>query len=369
MFRTLPIIIALVAGAYFLIKFRRMSFMDYFNKPTWLPWAVATVLTIICIYFAQSIFSLSAAIMVFLLYSFLLTDSLNLIFKRCIKKEATERKWTRLFRSGVVPFAFTVIITTISYFTATNVLTTNYSLKISKPLGEDKINISMISDLHLGTTMNLDKLKKYCDKIQKSNPDIVVLDGDIFDERTPKGYMEGASQVFGQIKSTYGVYYVFGNHDIGSHGSNPNFTKQDITKNLAANKINILEDETKLINNQFYIVGRKAASFSRSSDRKSMEDLLKVIDKNKFILLLDHQPLELEKASQNGIDLQLAGHTHGGQIWPSGLLSDIFHTNELNYGYKKIKDYQVIVSSGIGGLGYPLRLGSKAEIVQIQLSN
>ncbi|HCL03309.1 MAG TPA: hypothetical protein DHW61_13045, partial [Lachnoclostridium phytofermentans] len=84
---------------------------------------------------------------------------------------------------------------------------------------------------------------------------------------------------------------------------------------------------------------------------------------------LDHQPSELETAASLGVDLQLSGHTHNGQIWPIGLITKIFHINELNYGNKKIDNYNAIVTSGIGCWGFPLRLGSKSEIVIIQVNN
>jgi predicted MPP superfamily phosphohydrolase len=215
--------------------------------------------------------------------------------------------------------------------------------------------------------MDIDKLAKYCSQIQNSNPDIVVLAGDVFDNNTPKGYVEAACRLFGKIKSTYGVYYVFGNHDAGRYSSDQYFSKKDIIANMTSNHITVLDDAVKLINNKFYIIGRKDASFSRTANRKTLEELLKGVDKNKFILLLDHQPLEFEKASKDGVDLQLSGHTHGGQIWPSRLITEVFHSDELVYGCRSIDNYNAIVTSGIGAWSYPFKLGSKAEIVQIQI--
>ncbi|MBP2032075.1 putative MPP superfamily phosphohydrolase [Clostridium algifaecis] len=91
------------------------------------------------------------------------------------------------------------------------------------------------------------------------------------------------------------------------------------------------------------------------------------MDLHKFILLLDHQPFELQKNDELGYDLQLSGHTHAGQIWPVGLLSDILRTNELNYGYKKLSNMQAIVSSGMAGWGYPIRTEANSEYVIIDI--
>lgn len=366
-FPVLAIVVLLLAASYFLIHFRNLPFVACFKRPTWLPWLLSAILTGICIYLTRSIFSFSAIIIQFLIYSLVVTDLLNFIFRMCIKGETASKKWTRLYHSGILAVVFTLIIAGISYFAATHVVTTQYDLKTNKALGKPDLKISMISDVHLGTTMNIEELAKYCNQIQNSNPDIVVLVGDVFDSNTTKGYVEAASRLFGQIKSTYGVYYVFGNHDAGKYSADQYFSKKDIVTNLTSNHVTVLDDNVKLINNEFYMIGRKDASFSRTANRKTLEELLKGLDTSKFILLLDHQPLELEKAAKDGIDLELSGHTHGGQIWPSRLISELFHSNELVYGRKSIDNYQVVVSSGIGAWSYPFKLGSKAEIVQIQL--
>ena len=356
-FIALAALIILPGAIYFLIHFRNLSFIRNLSNRSWLPWVIAGLMTIICFCMVYFVFSLSAAIILFIFFSFIITDILNLLFKK-------NKLWCILYSRGISALAVTIIFIGISYYTAFNVVTTNYDLKTNKALN---LKISMVSDIHLGTAVTVDSLKKYCDEIQASKPDIVVLDGDIFDENTPKGNMEAACKIFGQIKSTYGVYYVFGNHEKGIHGNVPYFTTSNISTNLATNKIVLLEDETLLVNNQFYIMGRKDASLSRNAERKSLNELLKGVDKSKFILLLDHQPLDFENASKGGIDLQLSGHTHGGQIWPTGMLTEIFNPSGLNYGYKSIGSFQVIVSSGMGTWNYPLRLGSKSEITQIKV--
>jgi predicted MPP superfamily phosphohydrolase len=244
-----------------------------------------------------------------------------------------------------------------------------YSLQTEKMLESDKLTIAMISDLHLGTTMNAKKLEEYCTQINEKNPDVILLLGDIFDENTDKESMELACQAFGTLSSRYGTYYVFGNHDVNNYRPIVSLEKRDITDNLIKNKIKILDDESTMINNSFYLIGRSDISFFKNSKRKTISQLIEPLDTNKYMILLDHQPLELETAASLGIDLQLSGHTHSGQIWPIGLIAKVFHINELNYGNKKIENYNAIVTSGIGCWGYPLRLGSNSEIVIIQITN
>ena len=90
------------------------------------------------------------------------------------------------------------------------------------------------------------------------------------------------------------------------------------------------------------------------------------VDRNDFLLLIDHKPLELDVNADLGYDLQLSGHTHGGQIFPTGLFTKLFG-NGMNYGYEKIKDFQVIVSSGMGGWAYPFRTGSNSEFLVVDI--
>ena len=365
-FIIITILIVIFTGYYLIIHFKNLPFIACF-KTSWISFMLSAILAGFCLYLIRTIFNFSNIIILFLIYSFLITDIVNLIIKKFIKNKAVRKIWGGLYNSSILAFIFMFIISTSSYYTATHVVTSKYDLYTNKQFGLTNMKIAMIADLHFGTTMNTDKLDKYCKQIDAFKPDIVVLDGDIFDENTKKGYMEAACRLLGQIKSTYGVFYVFGNHDAKSYRTDLYFTKKDIVSNLVSNKITVLDDEVKLINRKFYIIGRKDASFSHKAIRETLPELLKGIDKSKLIILLDHQPLDLQKASDCGIDLQLSGHTHGGQIWPSGLISKLLHLNELTYGYKKINNYQVIVSSGMGAWSYPLRLGSKSEIVQIIL--
>lgn len=83
--------------------------------------------------------------------------------------------------------------------------------------------------------------------------------------------------------------------------------------------------------------------------------------------MVDHQPVDLNVNDELKVDLQISGHTHGGQMFPVGLISDFLGFGEMNYGYQKLNYMQVIVSSGIAGWGYPLRTGSHSEYVIIDI--
>ena len=101
--------------------------------------------------------------------------------------------------------------------------------------------------------------------------------------------------------------------------------------------------------------------------RASIEALAAKAGTGNFLLLLDHQPVDLADNARAGIDLELSGHTHGGQIWPMGILSKLTGVNEEYYGIHQIGDFQVIVSSGMAGWGYPVRTEGSSEYVVVNI--
>lgn len=300
--------------------------------------------------------------------SFIL-EILNLVYKMISKrKNAKSVKWEKLYKSGLIPILASIIILGYGYYNIGHVVEKDYNIKTEKRIRQEGYRIAMISDLHFGTTVDKIKLQKYCELVEKSKPDMVVLCGDIVDENTTLSEMKEAIQELGSIKSTYGTFYVYGNHDKMKYTSKPDFTKEDLQTELSINKINVLVDGTYNLNDEFEIIGRDDLSHPEDSERLSSEELLENVSQDKFTLLLDHQPSDLNENSKLGYDLQLSGHTHAGQIWPVGLICDLFNINDLNYGYEKIDNFQVIVSSGISGWGYPIRTGSNSEYVIIDVN-
>ena len=330
--------------------------------------SIIIAIVIIVMYFSLRDFGVGIVVLLHIITISLLMDLINYILRLIgRRKNLTYHKWSIVYDSGIVPIILSAIILIYGYWNMNNIVEKDYKIYTSKNIRDEGYRVAMISDLHYGTVMNSEKLKKACEKIEKSNPDIVVLCGDIVDEKTSLEQMEEATEILGSIKSKFGIFYVYGNHDDARYSSIPSYTKDELKNELLLNNIHVLVDQSYEVNNDFIIIGRDDEGFSKEERRKSSEDLIANIDKNKFILLLDHQPSELDENSVLGYDLQLSGHTHKGQIWPIGLISELFDFNELEYGYKKIGDYEVIVSSGISGWNYPIRTGSKSEYLIIDI--
>jgi predicted MPP superfamily phosphohydrolase len=123
-----------------------------------------------------------------------------------------------------------------------------------------------------------------------------------------------------------------------------------------------------LFDDSFYVVGREDLTINQFTNlkRKELSEIVEGIDPSKPMILLDHQPAKLEQAEKNGIDLQLSGHTHNGQLWPFNFITRMVY--ELSWGYKQKGSTHYYVSSGVGGWGPPIRTVNRPEIISILLN-
>jgi hypothetical protein len=236
-------------------------------------------------------------------------------------------------------------------------------LVIDKPAGLatlQDLKIVMASDFHLGTTNRNAWLEKVVNKINALNPDIVVLPGDVVDMYIPRGGVEKMMATLQKISAPLGVFSVTGNHEYyGGLEKNLQY--------LAKAGVRVLQDEALKINGDFYLIGRKdRTALSFKENRKTLKEILSAVDARLPLILLDHQPYRLAEAEEAGIDLQLSGHTHAGQIFPLNLINKLVW--EKHWGYLRKEKSQYYVSCGVGTWGPPARTGSRPEIIQIRLT-
>ncbi|WP_176461653.1 metallophosphoesterase [Anaeromicrobium sediminis] len=265
-------------------------------------------------------------------------------------------------RSGILIVSTVIVICTIGYINANNLKVINYNVKIPKSAGDiKKLNAIMISDVHLGVLIDKEKLEKIVEKVNGENPDIIFICGDLVDEDISPILEHKMGEVLEKLKSKYGTYFVMGNHEyIGRKD-------KEIIEELKSANINVLVDEVTKVDNSFYVVGRDdlASGYIKGTERKSLDELTKGIDKSLPIIVLDHQPKELEEAKNIGADMQLSGHTHRGQMFPNNFITQRVY--EVDWGHVKKDNLNVIVSSGVGTWGPPIRFGTNAEIVKISM--
>lgn len=233
-------------------------------------------------------------------------------------------------------------------------------IKIAKPSKFKSLRIAAASDIHLGTIISRQMLEKIVVLINSLDADIVLLPGDVVDEDIGPVIKQNLGETLRKIKSKFGVYAITGNHEyIG--GVEP------ACKYLEEHGIVMLRDKVIDIENGIYIAGREDRSIKQFSGnlRKPIEEVLCGVDKSKPLILMDHQPVKLIEAAENGVDLQLSGHTHHGQLWPFNFITKKVY--ELSRGYKVKKKTQYYVSCGVGTWGPPVRTGNRPEIVNINL--
>lgn len=295
----------------------------------------------------------------------LVVEVIHLIVKYGFKKQ--NQVWEKLFQRGLFPAVLMVAVLIYGYLNMTTIGSKEYTVVTEKNIRSQGYDIVLITDIHFGTTMDIEKFRKICDEISAENTDIVVLCGDITDDNTTKKEMQEFFQAAGTIKSEFGVFYVYGNHDRQPYRPDKKFTVQELDTAMSEAGIHVLSDESFQLNDEFVIIGREDEGGSLTRNRASIRELTEGVDMADFILVLDHKPKDVEACGDIGCDLQLSGHTHGGQVWPKGLINGL--TRDYYYGYEKYKDYSVIVSSGAGGWGYPFRTGSRSEIVRVHIEH
>ena len=223
-----------------------------------------------------------------------------------------------------------------------------------------ELNIVMFSDLHLSPVNNESFLHKIVKKVNALNPDIILLPGDIVDDKAEILSRNCIGVGLKNLKSKYGVFSSTGNHEfINGVERSVNFAKEF--------GITVLRDEYVKIDNSFYVVGREDVSKSSFTKerRKKLNDIISQMHDNLPVILLDHTPVKLNEAVENKIDLQLSGHTHNGQMFPLNFITKLIY--EVSWGYLKKEDTHFYVSSGVGSWGPPVKLASDAEIVNIKI--
>ncbi|MEW6622833.1 MAG: metallophosphoesterase [Bacillota bacterium] len=236
-----------------------------------------------------------------------------------------------------------------------------YQINIPKKAGNyDTLSAVLVSDIHLGSIVDNRRLNEMIDMINQLEPELVLLAGDIIDEDVEFFVEQQMAESFRRLTPKLGTYAVLGNHEyIGGNA-------EDAVHYLQEAGIHVLIDDYVLVEDSFYIVGRddRAGTRFTGQGRKSLTDIMQGVDNGRPIILLDHQPTHLEEAREAGVDLQLSGHTHRGQLFPNHLITQkIF---EIDWGYLLKGDLQVIVSTGYGTWGPPIRIGNKPELVYIK---
>lgn len=305
-------------------------------------------------------------------------------FGRILLKYVFHASWihsrTAFTVAGTICALLILLLSACGIFHAKYIKTTSYDVIINKTIPErTSMKVVLLADTHFGYNAGVLHARELVRKINKQKPDLVCIAGDIFDNeydaiRNP----EKLEKTLRGIKSTYGVYACWGNHDLNEEilasftfkhkdGDLSNIKDPRMKKFLEDSNIHILEDESVLINDQFYVIGRKDASLTEKihETRKAPAQLTEKLDRDKPIIMIDHQPKELQELADAGVDLDLCGHTHDGQTFPGNFTIKLMWENPCGL---LIKDNMTnITTSGAGVWEPAMRIGTDSEICSINI--
>ncbi len=223
-----------------------------------------------------------------------------------------------------------------------------------KPLPRD-YRIVMMSDLHLGYHNTRSDLARWVDLVNSEHPDLILIAGDIIDISVRPLIEEDMAAELRRLQAP--VYACLGNHEYYSGEPRAEQFYRDA-------RINLLIDSAAVVDSTLVIIGRDDRTNRR---RKPLSQLTENLNpqssdlKSSYTIVLDHQPYNLERTEACGIDFQLSGHTHRGQVWPISWITDALY--DCSWGSHRRGTTQYYVSSGIGIWGGKFRIGTQSEYV------
>ena len=356
------------AGICFYIGMRLYGFLRYFLPKMkayrfWIPFAFLCCAFIAVNFIRHNIIFFQQASFIWMVI--LLYLMLPLAFFDFIKLFLSKRKINkyRFYTTGASVVLCAMLITG-GAVNAHTVRTVNYNLTL--PGSGDDIRITLISDLHIGRSIGASFIEKIADAVNRSEPDLVCIAGDIFDGNPD--IIRGLPDVIAQLRrinAPLGVYAVLGNHDVDRARGGA----ERINEMIRAADITLLQDDVYKIRDNLYLAGRKdVRPIGMSGERMTPQELCGGLEGT--VIMMDHQPVQYPRIEQAGVDLVFSGHTHSGQVFPGNLITRIIFTmaGATNYGYWRGETMQAVVTSGAGYWGPPIRIASKSEIAVINIS-
>ncbi|MBE6927547.1 MAG: metallophosphoesterase [Ruminococcaceae bacterium] len=348
-----------LAGLYYLMtRFRRFGFVLKLckherKKVRWvsallcLPLALLLLLTPV----------VAVAILMHLLIFWALCELIGGLIKK-LRKKAFRR-----YYEGGIAIVLTIVYLAFGWHFAHHVYRTDYTVSTQKDIGTPSLRIALIADSHLGEILDADRFMLELEKIEAAKPDLVVICGDFVDDDTSREELYQACAALQELESTYGTYFVYGNHDKG-YMTGRDFDASELHNALIQSGITVLQDEVALIAERIQLVGRQDR---HEASRAEIVSLTQNLDPDKFTIVLNHQPNDYDSEVAAGVDLVLSGHTHGGHIFPLGIFGKLIGANDFVYGHTRRGQTDFIVTSGICGWGVPFKTGAISEFVIIDI--
>ncbi|MFF5075448.1 metallophosphoesterase [Actinoplanes sp. NPDC000266] len=224
------------------------------------------------------------------------------------------------------------------------------------PRSAHGFRIAVVSDIHLGTILGRRFSQRVVDIVNSTQPDLIAVVGDLVDGSVED--LAGAVEPLTRLRARHGSYFVTGNHEYYSGAEQWIDKVRDLGLRLLENS------RTEMPG--FDLAGVNDVAGEQSGQGPDFARALGDRDRTRAAVLLAHQPVLIDEAVTHGVDLQLSGHTHGGQLWPGPLLAEL--ANPTVAGLERYGDTQLYVSRGAGAWGPPVRVGAPSDITVVELA-
>lgn len=255
-----------------------------------------------------------------------------------------------------VLLGITAVVGIIGYINMGSIKTVEYEIDVPKASQNKELTVAVIADTHIGIAAHTSTIDTIVEKINEMKPDAVFLAGDIFDENTTTDEMEYFSEKFKEVKSRYGSYFVYGNHEC--------MRGDDMEKYFKEAGIKVLADEKAVIAGDITLIGMNS-EYDSAGDPIDRIIKQKKVDMAKPVIVLKHEPLKIKDIADAGADVSVHGHTHGEQFpftyLPFSLLNDMMD------GTKKFGDLTAFTTQGAGGWGFHFKLPAKSEVAKVTI--
>ena len=219
------------------------------------------------------------------------------------------------------------------------------------------VRLVALSDLHLGYHNGRKELARWVDLVNAEHPDAVLLAGDLVDRSLRPLLAEDMAAELRRIEAP--VYACLGNHEYYADY----YTPGEVEQFYRDANITLLQDSAATLGN-IVVLGRDDRTNPRRLSVKRLKEKC-LVPTTSYLILLDHQPYRLEEAEKAGVDLQLSGHTHRGQVWPVSWITDALY--ECSWGSLRKGATDYYVSSGLGIWGAKYRIGTQSEYVVVDI--
>ncbi|MFD5698966.1 metallophosphoesterase [Streptomyces lasiicapitis] len=261
----------------------------------------------------------------------------------------------------VAASAATIAAATVGYGTY-SVLRGPKIKRITVPLAKlpraaHGFRIAVVSDIHLGPVLGKDFARRVVDTINSTQPDLIAVVGDLVDGDVED--LAPAARPLADLRARHGAYFVTGNHEYFSGAEQ----WVEHVRDLGLHPLENARTELPY----FDLAGVNDVQGEGEGEGPDFGKALGDRDRRRASVLMAHQPVVIHDAVEHGVDLQLSGHTHGGQLWPNNLIADL--ANPTLAGLERYGDTQLYVTRGAGAWGPPVRVGAPSDITVVELAS